>query len=144
MSQQCHPLPHMRLEPWVPPCVFFGWWSSSQELVDTVATLPTVRQIPQLLQSLLQLLFRDPILSPLVGCEHLPLYFSGSGRASQEIAISGMAVILTRHVSLHWICIILFNNKLTNLYSLVIPKPKSLVTTVGRTRHLKKLREEKI
>jgi hypothetical protein len=24
----------------------------------------------------------------MVGCEHLPLYLSGSGRASQEIAIS--------------------------------------------------------
>jgi hypothetical protein len=31
----------------------------------------------------------DPVLSPTVGCEHLPLYLSGSGRASQETAISG-------------------------------------------------------
>ena len=40
--QQGHPLPHMRPEPWVPPCVLLGWWSSPWELqgvwsVDTVA-----------------------------------------------------------------------------------------------------------
>ena len=29
------------------------------------------------------------MLSPVVGCEHLPLYLSSSGRASQETAISG-------------------------------------------------------
>jgi hypothetical protein len=27
-----HPLLHMQLEPWVPPCVFFGWWVSTREL----------------------------------------------------------------------------------------------------------------
>jgi hypothetical protein len=31
-AQQVHPLLHMRLEPWVPPCVLFGWWFSSWEL----------------------------------------------------------------------------------------------------------------
>ena len=30
-----------------------------------------------------------PMLSPMVGCEHPPLYLSGSGRASHETAISG-------------------------------------------------------
>jgi hypothetical protein len=25
---QGHPLLHMQLEPWVPPCVLFGWWFS--------------------------------------------------------------------------------------------------------------------
>jgi hypothetical protein len=29
------------------------------------------------------------MLSPIVGCEYLALYLSGSGRASQETAISG-------------------------------------------------------
>ena len=29
---QVHPLLHMRLEPWVPPCVLFGWWFSPWEL----------------------------------------------------------------------------------------------------------------
>ena len=26
-----HPLLHMQLEPWVPPCVFFGWWFSPRD-----------------------------------------------------------------------------------------------------------------
>ena len=30
----------------------------------------------------------DPMLSPVVGCEHSPLYLSGTGRASQETAVS--------------------------------------------------------
>jgi hypothetical protein len=31
----------------------------------------------------------DLVFSPDVGCKHPPLYLSGSGRASQETAISG-------------------------------------------------------
>jgi len=31
-AQQCHPLLHMQLEPWVAPCVLFGWWFSPWEL----------------------------------------------------------------------------------------------------------------
>jgi hypothetical protein len=27
-----HPLLHIQLEPWVPPCVLFGWWFSPWEL----------------------------------------------------------------------------------------------------------------
>jgi hypothetical protein len=27
-----HPLLHMQLDPWIPPCVLFGWWVSSWEL----------------------------------------------------------------------------------------------------------------
>jgi hypothetical protein len=30
--QQGHPLLHMQLEPWVSPCVLFGWWFSPWEL----------------------------------------------------------------------------------------------------------------
>jgi hypothetical protein len=30
-----------------------------------------------------------PVLSPMFGCEHLYLYLSGTGRASQGTAISG-------------------------------------------------------
>jgi hypothetical protein len=33
-ARQCHPLLHMQLEPWVPPCVLFGWWFSPRELWD--------------------------------------------------------------------------------------------------------------
>ena len=30
--RQGYPLLHMLVEPWVPPCVFFGWWFNSWEL----------------------------------------------------------------------------------------------------------------
>jgi hypothetical protein len=30
--RQSHPLLHMQLEPWVHPCLFFGWWFSPEEL----------------------------------------------------------------------------------------------------------------
>ena len=30
--QHSHPLLHMPLEPWVPPCVLFGWWFSPWQL----------------------------------------------------------------------------------------------------------------
>jgi len=31
-ARQCHSLLHRQLEPWVPPCVFFGWWFGPWEL----------------------------------------------------------------------------------------------------------------
>ena len=31
-DQLGHPLLHMQLEPWVPVCVFFGWWFCTREL----------------------------------------------------------------------------------------------------------------
>jgi hypothetical protein len=33
--------------------------------------------------------FSNSVLSPMVGCEHPPLYLLGTGRASQETPISG-------------------------------------------------------
>jgi hypothetical protein len=44
--QQGHPLLHMKLEPWVPPCVLFGWWFSFWELVGVwlVDTQDTVHR----------------------------------------------------------------------------------------------------
>jgi hypothetical protein len=30
---QGHPLLHMQMEPWVPPCVLFGWWFSPWEFL---------------------------------------------------------------------------------------------------------------
>jgi hypothetical protein len=62
--QQGHPLLHIQSEPWVPPCVLFSWWFSSWSswgsgwltlLFPTWGCKP-----PQLLQSLLQLLHREP------------------------------------------------------------------------------------
>jgi hypothetical protein len=32
IDAQGHPLPHMWLEQYVPPCILFGWWSTPQEL----------------------------------------------------------------------------------------------------------------
>jgi hypothetical protein len=84
----------MWLELWVPPCVLFGWWFSPWELwrggggcvicfVDIVV-LPMGLQTPStpLVLSLTPPLVT--VLSPMVGCEHLPLYLPGSDRASQE------------------------------------------------------------
>jgi hypothetical protein len=31
-DQQSHPLIYIGLEPWVSPCVLFGWWFSPWEL----------------------------------------------------------------------------------------------------------------
>jgi hypothetical protein len=62
--QQGYPLPHMWPAPWVPPCVFFGWWSSSWGLQGssllTLLLPPWGCNPPQLLQSLLQLLHWGP------------------------------------------------------------------------------------
>jgi hypothetical protein len=35
-TQQGHPPLHMQLEPWVAPCVLFGWWFSPWELLGGV------------------------------------------------------------------------------------------------------------
>ena len=111
--QQGHPLPHMWLGPWVPPCVLFGWWSSPQGAPGglscwTVAPPPPwACKTPQLLQSLLQLLHPGPAVSPMGGCEHLPLYLSAFGRHSQETAISGSCqqalLIICNSVQVWWL-----------------------------------------
>ena len=87
-----HPLLHMRLEPWVPPCVLFGWWFSPWELWFSLWVLlgwycsssygaanPFSSFSPFSNSSI-----ADPMLNPMDGCEHPPLYLSGSGRASQK------------------------------------------------------------
>ena len=67
--QQGHLLPPMRPKPWVPPCVLFGWWSSSWGLWDggfdnLKLLLPQWGcKTPQLLQFLLQLLHQGPLCS---------------------------------------------------------------------------------
>jgi hypothetical protein len=62
--QKGHPLPHMQPELWVPPCAFFSWWSSPQELWGsgrvTLLLPPRGCNPPQLLQSFLQLLHWGP------------------------------------------------------------------------------------
>jgi hypothetical protein len=94
--QQGHPLPHMPV-PWVPPCVFFGWWFSPWELRDGARSLAcryccSLHGAAKPLSSFSPFSnssIGDPELSPMVGCKHLPLYLSGSGRASQKTATSG-------------------------------------------------------
>jgi hypothetical protein len=92
-ARQRHPLVHVQLDPWVPPCISFSWWFSPWELywvwsVDIV--LPMGLQTSSAL-SVLSLTppLGNPMLSPMVGSKHPPLYLSGSGRASQETAIMG-------------------------------------------------------
>jgi hypothetical protein len=85
----------MRLEPWVPSCVLFGWWfspslgalggtscwycCSSYGVANPFSSFSPFSN-PSI---------GDPVLSPMDGCEYPPLYLSGTGRASQETAISG-------------------------------------------------------
>ena len=81
------------LEPWVPPCVLLGWWFSPWELWGGLVwwysyssygvTNPFSSFSP-----FSNFSTGDPVLSPIVGWKHPPLYLSGSGRASQETAIS--------------------------------------------------------
>ena len=94
--QQGHPLPHMQPEPWVPPCVLFGWWSSPREfwggsdlLTLLLLTTHGAKNPLSSFSPFSNSSIWDPMLSSVVDCEHLPLYLSGSGRASQETAISG-------------------------------------------------------
>ena len=94
-ARQCHALLHTQLEPWVFPFVLFGWqfspWKigggdleacccfSSYEVANPFSSFS-----PFLKSSVVV-----SMLSTMVGCEHLPLYLSGSNRASQVTAISG-------------------------------------------------------
>ena len=83
----------MWLELWVPPCVHFGWWFSPWEL--SVVSLVDIVVLPMKLPSLSALSvfphssIRVSMFSLMVDCEHLPLYLSGSGKASQEKTITG-------------------------------------------------------
>ena len=74
-------------------CIFFGWWISPWELwgrglVGLYCCSSYGVANPFSFFSPLSN-FSIPMLSPMVGCKHLPLYLSGSGRASWETAISG-------------------------------------------------------
>jgi hypothetical protein len=79
----------MQLEPWVPPCVLFGWWFSPWELwgvwLIDIFVLPVGLQTPSA-PSVLSLspALGVPMLSQMVGCKHLHLNWSVVGIASQE------------------------------------------------------------
>jgi hypothetical protein len=102
-AQQGHPLAHMQLEPWVAPFVLFGWLCSPWELWGGEVWLVDIVDLPMRLQTpfisfnpFSNSSNRVPLLSPMVGCEHLPyICLSDSGRASQETAISGSLLAST-------------------------------------------------
>ena len=82
----------MQLEPWVSPCVFFGWCFSSCEfcgvyLVDIIA-LPMGLQTPSAPLVFLQLPHWGSCTHPMVACKHLQLYLSGSHCVFQETSIT--------------------------------------------------------
>jgi len=81
-AQQVHPLLHMQLEPWVPPCVHFGSWFSPWEsggsgwlilLFFFGLQTPSAPSAPSLNSSI-----GVPVLSPMVGCvyPHLDDFWS--------------------------------------------------------------------
>ena len=89
---QDHPLLHMQLELWVPPCVLGGLvgglvpgssWGYDCCFSNGVANpFSSFRPFSNSYIGV-------PVLSPMDGCEHPYLYWLGSGRASQRTAISG-------------------------------------------------------
>ena len=88
-AQQGHPLQHMQLETWVPPCVLFGWWFSPWGLVIDIVVLPMVAKPFSSFSPFSNSSIGDPKLITMVGCQHPPLQGSSSGWDSQEAAISG-------------------------------------------------------
>jgi len=74
-AQQGHPLIHMQLDPWVPPCELFGWFlipGSFRVSGWLMFFFFCDCKPPQLLQSFLltNSSICNPVLSPMVGCEH--------------------------------------------------------------------------
>jgi hypothetical protein len=111
-ARQGHPLLHMRLETWVPSCVLLGWWFSPWSswgsgwltLLFFIWILNPYSSFNPFSKSSIQ----DTMLRPMVGCEHLPLHLSGSGRATQETAISGSSqhsLLTSIIVSVFGVCI---------------------------------------
>ena len=87
-DQRDHPL----LEPWVPPCVFFDWWFIQGALgVQVSAYCFYSYGIANPFSSLgtyPSSFTGDLVIPSMDSCEHPLLYLSGTGRVSQETAIS--------------------------------------------------------
>ena len=98
----------MQIEPWVPPCVFFDWSFSPWEfwgywLVHIVPLMGLQTTSSPWVISLAPSL--ETIASPMDGCEHLLLHFSGTDRASQETALSGscqLALVGIQNIVWDW------------------------------------------
>ena len=93
-GQLDHPLLHMQLETQVPPCVFFDWWFIPRELwgywLVHIVVPPIGLQTPSAPWGTFSSSFTgDPVLCLMDDYEHPHLYLSGTGRASQETAMSG-------------------------------------------------------
>jgi hypothetical protein len=89
-ARQGHPLLHMQLESWVPPCVLFDWWFSPWELWGGLIGSSCGVATPfSSFSPFSNSFIGSPMFSPMVGCKHPHLYWLGSGRASQETAIAG-------------------------------------------------------
>jgi hypothetical protein len=90
---QCHTLLHIQLEPWVSPRVIFGSWFSLWKLWGLVGCYCCfsygVAKPFSSLGPFSSSYIGELVLSPMVGWEDPPMYLSGSGRASQETAITG-------------------------------------------------------
>jgi hypothetical protein len=91
-GQLVHLLLHMQLEPWVPPCVFFGWWFSPRELWGVLISsycCSSYRAANPFssLGPFSSSFTEDPVLRPMDDYVHPLLYLPGTGRASQVAAV---------------------------------------------------------
>jgi hypothetical protein len=91
---QGHPLLHMQLEPWVPPCVLLDWWFSPWKLwglwlIDVIAIPMGLHDPFSSFNPLSNSSIGHLVFHTMVDCKHLPLFLSGSSRVSQETTISG-------------------------------------------------------
>jgi len=77
-ARQCHPLLHMQLEPWVPPCVFFAWWFSLQELWGLVGwycwSSYGVANPFSSFSPFSNSIIVVPVLSPMISCKNPRVY----------------------------------------------------------------------
>jgi hypothetical protein len=103
---------HMQLEPLVLPCVPFGWWFSLWEFWRVLVSLYCCSSYRAAnpfnsLGPFSSSFIGYPLLNPMDGCEHLLLYLSGTGRDSQETAISGPCqqalVVILNSVWVWWL-----------------------------------------
>jgi hypothetical protein len=74
-DQLGHPLLHMQLKPWVPPCVLFGWWFSPWELwgywLVHIVVSPMGLESP----SARSVLFLAPLLGTLCSVQWMAVSF---------------------------------------------------------------------
>ena len=84
----------MQLESWVPPCILFGLCFSPWELWGYVVgwyrcSSYGVANLFSSFSPFPNSSIGVPVLSLMIGCKHLPKYWSDSGISFQDTAISG-------------------------------------------------------